>query len=144
MAYSKDLQEDKEPVFEAADSLSISIAVMTAMLKDMEFNVQNLKKAAEIGFTTATDLADWMVRVLNIPFRKAHNIAGQMVSIAEEKGCRLDELSLAEMKAVEPKFTNDVFSVLGVEESVISRNSFGGTAPQNVKTAVKKARERFL
>ena len=144
MAYSKDLQEDKEPVFEAADSLSISIAVMTAMLKDMEFNVQNLKKAAESGFTTATDLADWMVRVLNIPFRKAHNIAGQMVSIAEEKGCRLDELSLAEMKAVEPKFTNDVFSVLGVEESVTSRNSFGGTAPQNVKNAIKKARERFL
>jgi len=144
MTYSKDLQEDKEPVFEAADSLGLSVAVMTGMIKDIDFNINQLNKAAEAGFTTATDLADWLVRVLNIPFRKAHRITGQLVKTAEDSGQKLEDLSLSEMQAVEPKITDDVFSILSVKDSVNSRTSHGGTAPENVMIEVKNARARFL
>ena len=144
MAYSKDLQEDKEPVFEAADSLGLSVAVMSGMIKDLDFNFDQLNKAAEVGFTTATDLADWFVRVLNMPFRKAHHITGELVKTAEKSGRKLDELSLSEMQVVEPKITDDVFSVLAVKNSVKSKTSRGGTAPKNVLIEVKNARTRFL
>lgn len=144
LAYSKDMQEDKEPIFDASDSLGICIAAMTGMIKDIEFNIDRLREATEEGFTTATDLADWLVRVLGLPFRKAHHITGELVRLAEKSGRKLEQLSLEEMQGVEGKITDDVFSVLGVIESVASRTSYGGTAPQNVLAQVKNARERFL
>ena len=144
LAYSKDMQEDKEPVFDAAESLGVCIAAMTGMIGDIEFNIDRLRVAAGEGFTTATDLADWLVRVLNLPFRNAHHITGELVGIAEKSGRSLDELTLEEMQTVEGQITEDVFSVLGVAESVASRTSYGGTAPDNVMAQVKSARERFL
>ena len=144
LAYSKDLQEDKEPVFDAADSLSISIFAMTAMIKDLKFDSAKLKEAAGVGHTTATDLADWLVRVLGLPFRQAHQITGTLVKLAEGKERTLSELSLAEMQSVEPGINKDVYSVLGVLESVTSKTSYGGTTPQNVLTQAQNARKRFL
>ena len=144
LAYSKDMQEDKEPVFDAAESLGVCIAAMTGMIGDIEFNIDRLRVAAGEGFTTATVLADWLVRVLNLPFRNAHHITGELVGIAEKSGRSLDELTLEEMQTVEGQITEDVFSVLGVAESVASRTSYGGTAPDNVMAQVKSARERFL
>jgi argininosuccinate lyase len=144
LAYSKDMQEDKEPVFDAAESLGVCIAAMTGMIGDIEFNIDRLRVAAGEGFTTATDLADWLVRVLNLPFRNAHHVTGELVGIAEKSGRSLDELTLEEMQTVEGQITEDVFSVLGVAESVASRTSYGGTAPDNVMAQVKSARERFL
>ena len=144
LAYSKDMQEDKEPIFDSFDSLGICIAAMTGMIKDIEFNIERLREATEEGFTTATDLADWLVRVLGLPFRKAHHITGELVRLAEKSNRKLDQLSLEEMQGVEAKITDDVFSILGVVESVMSRTSYGGTAPQNVLSQVTNARERFL
>jgi len=144
LAYSKDMQEDKEPIFDSFDSLGICIAAMTGMIKDIEFNIERLREATEEGFTTATDLADWLVRVLGLPFRKAHHITGELVRLAEKSNRKLDQLSLEEMQGVEAKITDDVFSILGVVESVMSRTSYGGTAPQNVLSQAKNARERFL
>ena len=144
LAYSKDMQEDKEPIFDASESLGICIAAMTGMIKDIEFNIDRLREATEEGFTTATDLADWLVRVLGLPFRKAHHITGELVRLAEKSSRKLEQLSLEEMQGVEAKITDDVFSILGVVESVTSRTSYGGTAPQNVLVQVKNARERFL
>ena len=133
LAYSKDMQEDKEPAFDALDTLSLSLEVMRGMVTDMEPNREALRAAAAQGFSTATDLADWLVRELNMPFRQAHHVTGRLVALAEEKGVDLPELTLEEMRAVEPRITEDVYSVLGVENSVASRKSFGGTAPENVK-----------
>jgi len=144
LAYSKDMQDDKEPVFEAADTLSLCIAAMTGMMSEVTVNVETLKKAAGHGFSTATDIADWLVRVLNMPFRDAHHVTGALVKMAEDKGCQLHELTLADMQTVEPAITDDVYSVLSVEASAGSRTSFGGTAPANVRTAAKEARKRFL
>ena len=144
LAYSKDMQDDKEPVFEAADTLSLCIAAMTGMMNEVTVNVETLKKAAGHGFSTATDIADWLVRVLNMPFRDAHHVTGALVKMAEDKGCQLHELTLADMQTVEPAITDDVYSVLSVEASAGSRTSFGGTAPANVRTAAKEARKRFL
>ena len=144
LAYSKDMQEDKEPVFDAAESLGVCIAAMTGMIGDIEFNIDRLRVAAGEGFTTATDLADWLVRVLGLPFRNAHHVTGELVSVAEKSGRSLEQLTLEEMQAVEGQITADVFSVLGVTESVASRTSYGGTAPENVLAQVKSARERFL
>jgi len=144
LAYSKDMQDDKEPVFEAADTLSLCIAAMTGMMSEVTVNVETLKKAAGHGFSTATDIADWLVRVLNMPFRDAHHVTGALVKMAEDKGCQLHELTLADMQSVEPAITDDVYSVLSVEASAGSRTSFGGTAPANVRTAAKEARKRFL
>jgi len=144
LAYSKDMQEDKEPIFDASESLGVCIAAMTGMIKDIEFNIDRLREATEEGFITATDLADWLVRVLGLPFRKAHHITGELVRIAEKSGRKLEQLSLEEMQGVETQITDDVFSILGVIESVESRTSYGGTAPQNVLAQVKSARERFL
>jgi argininosuccinate lyase len=143
LAYSKDMQEDKEPVFDAADSLALALAATTGMITDMEPVIENMRVAAGKGYSTATDLADWLVRVADVPFRDAHGITGAVVKLAEDKGVDLVELSLAEMQAIDSRITDDVFGVLSVEASVASRTSFGGTAPDNVRTAVADARARF-
>ena len=144
LAYSKDMQDDKEPVFEAADTLELAMAAMTGMIRDMVVNQEVLRKAAGAGFTTATDIADWCVRSINMPFRQAHHVAGRLVKLAEDKGCGLEDLSLAEMQTIEPRLTPDAQAVLTVDASVASRVSFGGTAPDQVRQAVQAARARWL
>ncbi len=133
LAYSKDMQEDKEATFDALDSFALSLAAMTGIVEDMEPNAEAMRQAAGEGFSTATDLADWLVLNLKMPFRNAHHVAGRIVALAERKGVRLEDLDLADLKAVEPGITRDVFGVLSVENSVKSRVSYGGTAPQNVR-----------
>ena len=132
LAYAKDMQEDKEPVFDAAEAWTLSLAAMTGMVLDMEPDTARMRSFAGAGFATATDLADWLVRVQKLPFRQAHHITGTLVGLAEKKGVGLADLTLAEMQAVEPGITGEIFSVLTVEASVASRISFGGTAPANV------------
>jgi argininosuccinate lyase len=144
MTYGKDMQEDKEPVFDVADTLGLCISVMAGLMGEAEFNLERMKADSGRSFTTATDLADWLVRVAEIPFREAHNITGKLVKIAESKGCDLAELELSQMQSVEASINKDVYSVLGVENSVASRTSEGGTAPANVAAAAKAARKRFL
>jgi len=144
LTYGKDMQEDKVPVFEAADTLALALAVMSGMVRDMTANKAAMRAALSSGFLTATDLADWLVRARGLPFRAAHQATGRLVRLAEERGCRLDELSLAEMRALEPRITAEVFEVLKVERSVESRTSFGGTAPQEVRRAIARAKERYL
>ncbi|MEM1074829.1 MAG: argininosuccinate lyase [Pseudomonadota bacterium] len=136
LAYSKDMQEDKEQVFDAADNFMIALAAMTGMVSDMTANRDSLMAAAGSGFSTATDLADWLVRVLGLPFREAHHVTGQLVAMAEAKACDLPELSLAEMQSAHADITADVFDVLGVENSVNSRISYGGTAPVRVREQI--------
>ncbi len=133
LTYGTDLQEDKERVFDAADTLELCLAAMTAMVADMTAQPEKMRAACEPGFPTATDLADWVVRILKKPFREAHHIAGSIVKLAETKGVTLDKLSLAEMQSVEPAITQDVFKVLSPEASVASRMSLGGTAPARVR-----------
>ncbi|MEQ8195577.1 MAG: argininosuccinate lyase, partial [Rhodospirillales bacterium] len=140
LTYSKDMQEDKEPVFDAAETLQVCVLAMRGMLEEAAFNTENMRAAAEKGFVTATDLADWLVRVLGMPFRDAHHVTGQLVKRAEAKGCTLDRLPLQDMQAVEAGITDDIYSVLSAESSVNSRISEGGTAPTNVRKAVKAAR----
>jgi argininosuccinate lyase len=132
LAYAKDMQEDKEPVFDAAEAWTLVLAATAGMVGDMTANTKRMREFAGSGFATATDLADWLVRVLKLPFRTAHHVTGRLVASAEAKGVDLADLSLAEMQAVEPGITMDVFSVLTVEASVASRTSYGGTAPANV------------
>ena len=143
LTFSKDMQEDKEATFDAVDTYSLIIAAMTGMVEDMTVNKDKMSSATDVGFITATDLADWVVRVLGLPFRNAHHITGSLVSLAEKKGCDLDGLSLEEMQSIEPLITEDVFNVLSVENSVKSRVSFGGTAPLEVLKQVKFARKRI-
>ena len=133
LTYGTDLQEDKERVFDAADTLEISLAAMAGMIADMTANPARMLAAAEAGYPTATDLADWVVRVLKKPFREAHHIAGSIVKAAEDKGVTLDKLPLADMQAVDPDITDDVFKVLSLESSVKARMSLGGTAPARVR-----------
>lgn len=140
LAYSKDMQDDKEPVFEAADTLELVLAAMAGMISDLAVDKKRMKEAAGAGFSTATDLADWLVQKLDIPFRQAHHITGRVVKLAEKKKCGLEALTLADMKSIEPRVTRDVFRVLSVERSVASRVSFGGTAPENVRKAVRAAK----
>ena len=135
LAYSKDMQEDKAATFEAFDSLMLSITAMTGMIEDMEPQYAAMRKAADRGYSTATDLADWLVRNLNIPFREAHHITGAAVALAEKAGADLHELPLEQLQNVEPRITKDVYSVLSVDDSVKSRIAYGGTAPSNVKQA---------
>ncbi len=137
LAYSKDLQEDKEGTFDALHSLSICLAAMTGMVGDLVPDLKRMKAAAGFGYATATDLADWLVRTLKLPFREAHHITGRLVAIADEQKKDLEKLSLAEMRAVEPRISQEVFAVLGVENSVRSRTSFGGTAPKNVRAQAR-------
>ena len=132
LAYSKDMQEDKEVTFDAIASLKLVIAAMAGMVGDLEPNADAMRAAAGRGYSTATDLADWLVRELKMPFREAHHVTGSIVKAAETRGVDLDALSLADMQSVEPRITKAVFSVLSVENSVKSRTSYGGTAPQNV------------
>ncbi len=144
MTYGKDMQEDKQPVFDVADTLGICIASMAGMLGEAEFNLERMRADSERGFTTATDLADWLVRVTKKPFREAHKITGKLVKMAESRGCDLAELELGQMQSVEESINQDVYSVLGVQNSVASRTSEGGTSPANVVRAAKAARKRFL
>ena len=143
LTYSKDMQEDKEQVFDAADSLMLALAAMTGMVDKMTANREVLAGAAASGFSTATDLADWLVRTLGLPFRDAHHVTGSMVKMAEDKGCDLPDLSLAEMQSVHAGITEDVFTVLGVENSVRSRQSYGGTAPDQVRAQIARWKERL-
>ena len=143
LTYGKDMQEDKEPLFDAADSLALAIAAMAGMVRDMAPRRDVLRAAVEDGFPTATDLADWLVRVLGVPFRDAHHITGRIVALADARGARLQDLPLEAMQGVEPRITQAIYSVLSPEASVASRTSFGGTAPAMVRDAVKAARERF-
>jgi len=138
LAYAKDLQEDKAATFEGFDALALALSAMAGMIEDLEPDLGAMRQAAGQGFSTATDLADWLVRVLNIPFRDAHHITGAIVALAEKKGVALDGLSLEDMQSVETRITQAVFSVLSVEASVASRTALGGTAPENVKREAKR------
>lgn len=133
LAYSKDMQEDKAATFEGVDALALALAAMAGMARDMEPNPEAMAEAAGRGYSTATDIADWLVRVLNMPFRDAHHVTGAVVALAEKKGVALDALSLADMQSVEPRLTEDVLSVLSPAASAASRTSYGGAAPENVK-----------
>jgi argininosuccinate lyase len=136
LAYSKDMQEDKEQVFDAADALMLALAAMTGMVGDMAPQPERLRAAAGAGFSTATDLADWLVRRLGLPFREAHHVTGALVAKAEAKGVDLPDLTLEEMQAVHPGVLSEVYQVLGVDNSVASRTSYGGTAPHQVRAQV--------
>jgi argininosuccinate lyase len=141
LAYSKDMQEDKEVSFDALDSLSLSLAAMTGMLGDLTVNRDKMHAAAASGFSTATDIADWLVREANIPFRDAHHITGQVVALAEKKGCGLDGLTIEDFKTVDERIDSRIHKVLSVENSVKSRKSYGGTAPDNVLAQVARWRQ---
>ena len=143
LTYGTDLQEDKERVFDAADTVELSLRAMAAMIADLTANPEKMRAACEAGYPTATDLADWVVRVLQKPFREAHHIAGSIVKLAEEKGVRLDQLSLADMQTVDPDLTQDVFTVLSLESSVNARMSLGGTAPARVAEQLFIWREKL-
>jgi argininosuccinate lyase len=138
LAYAKDMQEDKEPAFDAFDSLKLSLAAMTGMVKDLEPDLKAMKRAAAAGHSTATDLADWLVLKLGLPFREAHHITGKIVALAESKGADLRKLPLSDLKSVEKRITQEVYSALDVAGSVKSRTSYGGTAPANVKREAKR------
>ena len=141
LAYSKDMQEDKEQVFDAADNWMLALAAMEGMVRDMSANVAVLEAAASAGFSTATDLADWLVRETGLPFREAHHVTGALVALAEKKGCDLPDLTLADMQGVHARITEAVFDVLGVHNSVASRVSYGGTAPVQVRAQVARWKE---
>ncbi len=143
LAYSKDMQEDKEPVFDAADNLMLALAAMDGMVRDMTGNRAALAAAAGSGFSTATDLADWLVRVLGLPFRDAHHVTGTLVAMAESRGCDLADLPVADMQSVHAGITEDVLSVLSVQASVASRTSYGGTAPANVRDQIKHVKSEL-
>ncbi len=138
LAYAKDMQEDKEGAMDALAALSLSVAAMAGMIADLEPDAARMKKAAGEGYATATDLADWLVRALKIPFREAHHITGRIVAKASEIGTALHRMPLAAMREIEPRITDDVFSVLSVDRSVKSRTSYGGTAPRNVRGQARK------
>jgi argininosuccinate lyase len=144
LAYSKDMQEDKEPVFETADALALTVAATTGMIEDMTFDTTRLATAAAAADTTAVDIADWLVRERKMAFRDAHHVAGRLVKLAETKACRLADLSLADLRSVDASLTEDARKVLDVATSVQARASFGGTAPARVREACAAARKRFL
>lgn len=143
LAYAKDMQDDKPPVFEAHDLLGLSLAAMTGMVETARFRTERMRVVAESGFATATDLADWLVRVGDVPFREAHHLTGRAVKLAEERGVRLDELPLDALTAIDARIDERVYDVLSVDASVASRTSHGGTAPANVRVAVARAREEL-
>ena len=141
LAYSKDMQEDKVPVFEAFDALEVSLAAMTGMVQDMEPNIERMAAAAGAGFSTATDLADWLVRELGVPFRDAHHVTGSAVKRAEALGCDLAALPLADLQALEPRITGDIYKVLTPQASAASRMSYGGASPQQVRAQIARWKE---
>jgi argininosuccinate lyase len=138
LAYSKDMQEDKEQAFDGLPSLSLALAAMTGMVADLQPNTKAMKQAAGSGYSTATDLADWLVRVLGMPFRDAHHVTGRIVALGVERGVALHKIPLADLQAIEPRITDDLFSVLTVDKSVRSRTSYGGTAPANVRKQARR------
>lgn len=143
LAYAKDSQEDKEPVFDAHDALGICLAAMTGMIEDLDVDKDRMRAAAAQGFSTATDLADWLVRCADIPFRDAHHVTGAIVKEAEKRGCALEELPLDFMQQLDKHITDDVFTVLSLDKSVASRTSYGGTAPSDVRRQIDYMRERL-
>ena len=143
LTYSKDMQEDKEQVFDAADSLMLALAAMEGMVGDMSGNPDALRAAASSGFSTATDLADWLVREGGLPFRDAHHVTGRLVALAEAEGCDLPDLTLDQMKSAHTSITESIYDVLGVDNSVASRTSYGGTAPEQVRAQIKRWKERL-
>jgi argininosuccinate lyase len=143
LAYNKDMQEDKEPLFDTVDSIMLCVQAMSGMVLDFTANEKKMRAAAEEGYSTATDLADWLVKKLSMPFRDAHHVAAKVVKCAAGKSKTLSELSLKELQTIEPKITADAMQRLSVEASVASRTSFGGTSPANVKKAIQSARKRF-
>ena len=143
LTYSKDMQEDKEAVFDAAETLDLMLAAMTGMIGDMTVDAAAMKRAAGAGYSTATDLADWLVRTLGLPFREAHHVTGRAVALAEAKKIGLEKLALADLQAIHPGITADVFSVLSVQNSVKSRTSYGGTAPSEVKKQIRAWKKRL-
>jgi len=144
LTYSKDMQEDKEAVFDAAETLDLMLAAMTGMVRDLTVNEVAMKKAAGSGYATATDLADWLVRSLGLPFREAHHVTGRAVALAEQKKVGLEKLSLEELQTIHSGITGDIFSVLSVQNSVKSRESFGGTAPAQVRRQVRYWKKRLV
>ncbi len=138
LAYAKDMQEDKEPVFDALDSLKLGLAAMTGMVQDLQPDLAAMAEAAGRGHATATDLADWLVAELGMPFREAHRLTGRIVALADKKGMSLADLPLADLRVLEPRLTKGVFAVLGAESSVKSRASYGGTAPARVRGEAKR------
>ena len=143
MSYGKDMQEDKVPAFDAFEALDLAISAMTGMVDDMQPNAQRMADAAGAGFATATDLADWLVRTLDLPFREAHHLTGQAVKRAESLGVDLPSLPLAELQAIEPRITEDVYEVLTPQASVASRTSYGGTAPSQVRAQVQRWKDQL-
>ena len=143
LAYSKDMQEDKEQVFDAADNLMLALAAMEGMVRDMAANPEPLRVAAASGFSTATDLADWLVREAGLPFREAHHVTGSLVALAEAEGRDLPDLTLDQMQSAHPAITESVFDVLGVDNSVRSRTSYGGTAPDQVRAQIARWTEQL-
>jgi argininosuccinate lyase len=143
LAYSKDMQEDKEAVFDAAETLELALAAMTGMIGDLTVDAAAMKRAAGAGFSTATDLADWLVRKAGLPFREAHHVTGRAVALAEAQKKPLEKLSLDDLKSIHPAITEDVYSVLSVMNSVKSRTSFGGTAPSQVRRQIRYWRKRL-
>jgi len=143
MSYGKDMQEDKVPAFEAFDALDLAISAMTGMVDDLTANVERMAAAAGAGFSTATDLADWLVRTLDLPFREAHHLTGQAVKRAETLGVDLPDLALDQLQAIEPRITEDVYKVLTPEASVASRTSYGGTAPSQVRAQIQRWKDRL-
>jgi len=144
LAYSKDMQEDKEPFFDAIDNLKLCLSVSEGLIKEINFNVDEMKKMAELGYITATDIADWLVKECNIPFRDAHSITGRVVKYAEKNNLTLEEVSLNEFKKIDKRINNNILIVLTLKNSLESRNSYGGTAPKLVKKALKKAKIKWL
>jgi argininosuccinate lyase len=144
LAYAKDMQEDKVPVFDAADALELALAATIGMVRDMRFDAERLRRAAERGYANATDLADWLVRARGLPFRRAHEATGRIVRRAEERRLSLAELPLSDLQEIEPAVTAEVYEALDIERSLARRTSFGGTAPERVRTAAAEARRRFL
>ena len=144
LAYSKDMQEDKEQVFDAADNLMLALAAMVGMVGDMTANRMALHGAANAGFATATELADWLVRALGLPFREAHHVTGALVAMAEVQGCDLQDLTLEQMQTAHGEITAAVFDVLGVEQSVASRTSYGGTAPAQVLVQIRRWEAKLI
>jgi argininosuccinate lyase len=144
MTFAKDMQEDKEPLFDAVDNYSLCLRAMTGMVAGMTADATAMRAATDAGFITATDLADWLVRIIGLPFRQAHHVVGRIVRLAEQAGLGIAELSLDALREVEPAIDERVFEVLTVERSVASRTSLGGTAPERVRAAIAAARERYL
>ena len=140
LAYSKDMQDDKPPVFEAASLMALSVAAMTGMIEGASFNTARMRAAAELGYATATDLADWLVRQAGIPFREAHHITGAAVKLAESRGVALDQLPLADLQAIDARISESVYAALSVDASVAARASYGGTAPDQVRAQVAAAK----